>query len=71
MKKEELINFIIWLKEQDSMIKNALDPSGTADMYLESVNNITSHSCMYCEKKLKDGEAVILCMECTQNQSHT
>jgi len=36
--KDKLIDFVIWLKEQDPIIKNALDPSNTVLMYLQSIN---------------------------------
>lgn len=42
MKKEELIDFLVWYKIQPIHIRHSLDATNTVDLYIKSINSSTS-----------------------------
>jgi len=66
----EKISKIIWKAfEKHATLHHEGDPADVEmveDMTYRITELIEGRQCMYCEKQLKPGEAIVLCKECTQ-----
>ncbi len=66
--KQELFNYLadnhdVELMEDDF---NSIEYILSKHKQANSLPSGEDRSCMYCEKKIKRGEAIILCKECTE-----